>query len=711
MSLSINSQQSAYALIPSERVSPEYKYKQAQKTLNFLYSTSFNRPIHAQEKVSPITLSKDYFAASFHSKHSNELLHMKTFSLSSSCANTLKIPECRTKYCYIPQRSLVRPKTESKQRNVRRKKVFETPLQNKLITPNIESQKDCKCNNVARTRNLVQSDTQTKPESKFGHHLENMKVLGSELKPMVRRRDSYKEQTIDGIKRKIILQLIKSNQLFINEIVPKDLLCNPHKVTDFIINNYDVIIQANPPKQDTVNPSMPGESIPESTKNNESMIKACRSLSMTKPIKQQKPLLKKASMLPKLSTNHQKYSKAELKSSELRSVKPKSVEEIYSFHRINIAVRAVNEVLYSINKIATPSLSHSMKFLGIQFNKTTFPPKTKEDISTLKEKLNKSFLKILNEENCCAQYEIPCKYYVSNGNNGELVRATMKHRWWWNNCGNEIDNSPNANLVWTQWRKSTYMQAMKPNDDPLFPKLCNHLWQDFELGNKKSLYWNMKKYLEEKGDSYTTYMPLTFHVQEPNDEEFNKFVEAFNSNGAQNDSSKEEVYVATEENSDEEENAKGSQNIWIVKPGEDSNRGCGIVVSNDYNEICSIVKNVGKNRSYILQKYIENPLLIEGRKFDIRCYALITSINGHLKGYYYKEGYLRTSSKPFSLDDFSRMVHLTNEAVQIQFDDFGKFEPGNKMSYSEFQKYLDKVKHPLNFAESVLPQIKVSSIK
>ena len=162
MSLSINSQQSAYALIPSERISPEYKNKQAQKTLNFLYATSFSRPIHAQEKVSPITLSKDYFAASFHSKQANEILHMKTFSLSSSCVHTLKIPECRTKYCYIPQRSLIRPKTESKQRNVRRKKVFESPIQNKLTIHKLESQKDSKNNNNMRTRNIVPSDTKGK---------------------------------------------------------------------------------------------------------------------------------------------------------------------------------------------------------------------------------------------------------------------------------------------------------------------------------------------------------------------------------------------------------------------------------------------------------------------------------------------------------------------------------------------------------------------
>ncbi len=35
---------------------------------------------------------------------------------------------------------------------------------------------------------------------------------------------------------------------------------------------------------------------------------------------------------------------------------------------------------------------------------------------------------------------------------------------------------------------------------------------------------------------------------------------------------------------------------------------------------------------------------INNRKFDIRCYILLTTANGILKGYWYKDGYIRTSS-------------------------------------------------------------------
>lgn len=37
----------------------------------------------------------------------------------------------------------------------------------------------------------------------------------------------------------------------------------------------------------------------------------------------------------------------------------------------------------------------------------------------------------------------------------------------------------------------------------------------------------------------------------------------------------------------------------------------------------------------------------------------------------------------------NRYIHLTNDAVQKFHEDYGKFEPGNKLSYADFQRYLD----------------------
>ena len=63
---------------------------------------------------------------------------------------------------------------------------------------------------------------------------------------------------------------------------------------------------------------------------------------------------------------------------------------------------------------------------------------------------------------------------------------------------------------------------------------------------------------------------------------------------------------------------------------------------------------------------------------------MVTSTEGQIRGYFYQEGYVRTTSYPYSLDNQQPGVHLTNDAVQKKSDDYGKFESGNKLSYPDF---------------------------
>jgi hypothetical protein len=45
-------------------------------------------------------------------------------------------------------------------------------------------------------------------------------------------------------------------------------------------------------------------------------------------------------------------------------------------------------------------------------------------------------------------------------------------------------------------------------------------------------------------------------------------------------------------------------------------------------------------------------------------YAMLTSVYGKIKGYFYEDGYLRTSSKEYSLNNIkNKYVHLTNDAI------------------------------------------------
>lgn len=82
-------------------------------------------------------------------------------------------------------------------------------------------------------------------------------------------------------------------------------------------------------------------------------------------------------------------------------------------------------------------------------------------------------------------------------------------------------------------------------------------------------------------------------------------------------------------------------------------------------------------------------MLYQRRKFDIRHFLLVTHINGLMRAYWFKEGYIRTASYEFDIENFEREIHLTNDAVQKHCPLYGRYEPANKISYAEFQRYLD----------------------
>ena len=66
-----------------------------------------------------------------------------------------------------------------------------------------------------------------------------------------------------------------------------------------------------------------------------------------------------------------------------------------------------------------------------------------------------------------------------------------------------------------------------------------------------------------------------------------------------------------------------------------------------------------------MQRYIKNPLLLNGYKFDLRIYVLVTSVNP-IEAFIYKEGFGRFSTQPFTLDPTdkaNKYIHLTNVSI------------------------------------------------
>jgi hypothetical protein len=53
-------------------------------------------------------------------------------------------------------------------------------------------------------------------------------------------------------------------------------------------------------------------------------------------------------------------------------------------------------------------------------------------------------------------------------------------------------------------------------------------------------------------------------------------------------------------------------------------------------------------------------------------------------------------------------MHLTNDAIQKDSDEYGKYEMGNKLSFTEYQAYLDETQPELkiNFRKHIFSQVK-----
>eukprot|EP00761_Pharyngomonas_kirbyi_P007026 gb/GECH01007035.1/.p1 GENE.gb/GECH01007035.1/~~gb/GECH01007035.1/.p1 ORF type:complete len:511 (+),score=115.68 gb/GECH01007035.1/:1-1533(+) len=144
------------------------------------------------------------------------------------------------------------------------------------------------------------------------------------------------------------------------------------------------------------------------------------------------------------------------------------------------------------------------------------------------------------------------------------------------------------------------------------------------------------------------------------------------------DGQQQQFYSETDHN-DNNFHSKNSP-IWIMKQSE-QNRGVGIHLVrsltdvheimdiNDYNNRTSTNRiSSGVSKQYIIQKYIENPLLLEvdGEqfKFDIRQFVVITSGNPVIV-WLHDLCYLRLATSPYSNNDIkNRYKHLTNHQVQ-----------------------------------------------
>jgi tubulin polyglutamylase TTLL1 len=200
-------------------------------------------------------------------------------------------------------------------------------------------------------------------------------------------------------------------------------------------------------------------------------------------------------------------------------------------------------------------------------------------------------------------------------------------------------------------------------------QLINHFPNHYELTRKDLVVKNLKRYrkdLQREGRdaSVLDFVPTTFVL--PGD--YALFAEEYR---------------------------RQPNSTWILKPSARA-QGKGIFLINKLSQVRKWYATqwpgaikVNSSDAYVVSKYIQNPLLIGGKKFDLRLYVCVRSYRP-LQAYKSSLCFARFCNYKYTEDEDdldNAFVHLTNVAVQKHSDSYNE-NHGSKWPLDSLKFYL-----------------------
>lgn len=209
-----------------------------------------------------------------------------------------------------------------------------------------------------------------------------------------------------------------------------------------------------------------------------------------------------------------------------------------------------------------------------------------------------------------------------HGGSPQVVREVLLERGW-----EEYDEQEQQEGDWNlYWRTSAFRNSDYENISPW--QRLNHHPKTIHITRKDCLTRHLRRMKSAQGTAACDFSPSAFIL--PN--EYIRFLAAYSRN-----------------------RTTGKPRYWICKP-VDLSRGRGIFLFDD-------IKDLTYDSPVIVQRYISNPLLISGYKFDLRIYVCVKSFSP-LIIYMHQEGLVRFATEKYNLASLDNVyAHLTNTSI------------------------------------------------